>query len=426
MHYPLSRTSRPQTCVRPSLALVVDITATSVNYDHGLAKAFADHPGIVFRTAPYFGDRDAFPESALQRDYLKTAAWLTDRWPAIVRHRPLWKAVQLHGYLTAWRDVLRELRHERTPVLHIQWCKVPPFDLWMMRQVQKRGIHVVYTVHNALPYGDRRESVRQAYRRLYRQADALVVLSRAVGDRVLDRVDDSLAGKIHVIEHGVLESDSPVPVREQARRELKLEPEAEVVLFVGRISAHKGIVDLIDAFAIARRDRPHLRLIVAGDPEDPIDPYRAQIERLGIAASTQLHPRFVSEQFKSTLYAAADVAVMPHRESSQSGMGLEALAVAKPIVATRAGGLAELVDEEVNGYTVPVSDPEALARALTRFFSLPRSAQDAMAAASRALGRNRFAWSTIAERHIALYRRLAERASVTARDSLTPSTIGRL
>jgi glycosyltransferase involved in cell wall biosynthesis len=390
----------------------VDITGTSVNYNHGLSKAFADHGGVVFRTAPYFGDRNAFRESFLQRDFLKTAAWLTGRWPAIVRHRRLWKAVQLHGYLTGWRDVLRELRHERTPVLHLQWCKVPAFDLWMMRQVQKRGIRVVYTVHNALPYGERRESVRRAYSRLYRQADALVVLSRVVGQNVLDRVDDSVAGKIHVIEHGILELDSPVPDRELARAELKLERDAEVVLFIGRISAHKGIGDLIDGFAIARRDRPNLRLIIAGDPEDSIDPYRAQIERLGIAASTQVHPRFVSEQFKSTLYAAADVAVMPHRESSQSGMGLEALAVGKPIVVTRAGGLAELVEEDVNGYTVPVSDSGALARALIRFFALSRSGQEAMAAASRALGRNRFGWSTIAERHVALYRHLAEQASV--------------
>ena len=58
---------------------------------------------------------------------------------------------------------------------------------------------------------------------------------------------------------------------------------------------------------------------------------------------------------------------MPHRESSQSGMGLEALAAGKPIVVTRVGGLVELVDEEVNGYSVPASEPWALARAITRF-----------------------------------------------------------
>ena len=108
MHFQLPRTLRPQACVGPSLALVVDITGTSANYNHCLAKALADHPGIVFRTAPYFGDRNAFRESFLKRDFLKTATWLADRWPAIVRHRRLWKAVQLHGYLSGWREVRRQ------------------------------------------------------------------------------------------------------------------------------------------------------------------------------------------------------------------------------------------------------------------------------------------------------------------------------
>jgi D-inositol-3-phosphate glycosyltransferase len=393
-----------------SLALIVDITGTSVNYNHGLANALAAYPEVVFRTAPYFGDRNAFRESLLRRDFLRTAAWLADRWPGIVHHHRLWKAVQLHGYLSGWRDALRELKRRKVPVLHIQWCKVPVLDAWLMKQAQAQGIRVVYTVHNALPYSDRRELVRRAYRKLYRQADALVVLSRFVGQQLLEWVDDSVADKIHVIEHGLLEPDCPLPEREDARQALKLEADAEVVLFVGRISAYKGIADLIDAFEIARRDRPRLRLLIAGDPEDSFQPYQAQIERLGLSPLTQVHPRFVSEEFKSTLYAAADLAMLPHREASQSGMGLEALAAGKPIVATQVGGLMDLVVEDVNGYGVPVSDPTAMAGALTRFFGQSRQAQAAMAAASRTLGQDRFAWSSIAQRHVALYRRIAAAA----------------
>jgi glycosyltransferase involved in cell wall biosynthesis len=391
MHGQLSPAALAKALESHSLALVVDITGTSVNYNECLAKAFAEYPEIVFRTAPYFGDRNAFSNSFLKRDFLSTATRLADCWPGIRRHPLLWKAVQLQGYLSGWRDVLATIRRNRIPVLHIQWCKVPFLDMWMMRHAQKHGTRIVYTVHNALPYGDRRELVRRAYRKLYRQADALVVLSRFVGQQVLDRVDRSVAHKIHVIEHGILELDCPVPIREAARAELKLERDAEVVLFVGSISAYKGIADLIDAFAIAHRDRPRLRLIIAGDPVVSFEPYQVQIQRLGITGIVQAHPRFVSERFKSTLYAAADVAIMPHREANQSGM-----------------------DEEVNGYSVPVSDPRALARAVTRFFSLPRSAQDAMAAASRALGRERFAWSTIAQKHLALYRQIAEHETLAS------------
>src|SRR5262249_15853430 len=160
-------------------------------------------------------------------------------------------------------------------------------DARLFRRAQERGMHVVYTVHNALPHEVRGESVRRAYQRLYRQADALVVLSKFVGQQVLERVDDSVAGKIHVIEHGMLELACPLPDRQAARAQLKLEPDAEVVLFVGRISAHKGIADLIDAFDIARRDRPKLRLLVAGKAQESFERYQAQIERLGLTGITQ-------------------------------------------------------------------------------------------------------------------------------------------
>jgi glycosyltransferase involved in cell wall biosynthesis len=392
--------------VQRMLAMVVDFTGTAPHYNQGLSKALAGYPQVLFRTSPYFGDRNAFQDSFLRKDLMGTARWLADRWPGVTSHYWLWKAAQLQGYLFGWRDVMKEVNRHRIPVLHVQWCKLPFFDSWMMTRAQRQGVRIVYTVHNALPHNNQKESVRRAYQKLYRQADALVVLSRFVAQQVLERVDDSVGDKIHVIEHGILDLDHPIPDRNDARVELELEPDAEVVMFMGRISAHKGIADLIDAFELARRERPKLRLVIAGEPQDSVELYQAQIQRLGISGIALIYPRFVSEQFKASLYAAADIAVMPHRESSQSGMGLEALAAGKPIVATRAGGLVELVEEEVNGYSVPVKDPVALGRALVRFFDLPHAEQAAMGIASRALGQNRFSWSMIAQRHVDLYQRI--------------------
>jgi glycosyltransferase involved in cell wall biosynthesis len=408
-------TGRDKNAPHGSLAMIVDITGTAPQYDAPLSKALADYPEVVFRASPFFPDPSAYANNALRRDLLGTAAWLADRWPAVVRQRLLWKMVQLHGYLSGWLDVLREIRRKRTPVLHIQWSKLPFLDIWLMRRAQRRGVRIVYTIHNALPHNVRTESARRAYRKLYRQADALVVLSGFVRQQVLAWVDNSVADKIHVIEHGVLELPCPTPNREESRLELNLGPDAEVALFMGGIRAYKGITDLIDAIDIARRDRPKLRLIIAGMPQEPFDPYQDQIQRLALTGIVHAYPRYVSEQFKAALYAAADVAVLPHRDASQSAMGLEALGAGKPIIVTRGGGLVELVDDDVNGYSVPIRDPATMAQALIRFFNLPRSRQEAMAAASRALGRERFAWSLIARKHVDLYRRLAMEESLAHR-----------
>ena len=82
---------------------------------------------------------------------------------------------------------------------------------------------------------------------------------------------------------------------------------------------------------------------------------------------------------------------------------MEALAAGKPIIATRAGGLVELVDDGANGYTVPIKDPEVLAQARCRFFSLSESDRQLMAAASHSLGQERFDWFVIAKKHVSLY-----------------------
>jgi glycosyltransferase involved in cell wall biosynthesis len=401
------------TSQRDSLAVVVDITCSTPHYDAALSKALAPFSEVTFRTSPYFLDRSAFHDSFLRRDLLKTTTQLADRFPSLARRQWLWKALQLQGYVSAWGDILREMRQKGTSILHIQWCKIPFFDIWQMRRAQKQGVRIVYTVHNALPHLDRRRSVRQAYRKLYRQADALVVLSRVVGQQVIDWVDDSVADKIHVIEHGILELSCAMPNREHARSELNLRDDEDVVLFMGAINPYKGITDLIEAVSIARRDRPRLRLIIAGSPQDSFEPYRAQIQRLDLTEMVLAYPEYVSEKFKATLYAAADATVLPHRDASQSAMGLEALAAGKPLIVTQGGGLVELVEEEINGYSVPVRDPVALANALSRFFAQPRSAQEAMAEASRALGRERFAWQTIAKKHMDLYRQLAEEVHPT-------------
>jgi glycosyltransferase involved in cell wall biosynthesis len=401
----------PPGAPKKPLALVVDITGHSPEYDAPLCHALSRYPEVRFRTSRVLThwavDRKTLAASGLQMDFLGGAAWLADRWPGVTERPALWKLLQLQGYLRGWRDISRALGRDRVPVLHLQWCRLPSLDLRLMRRAQARGTRVVYTVHNALPHDADPNSVRHAYAGLYRQADALVVLSRFVGAQVVDHVDASVAKKIHVIEPGVYELGAPLPDRVRARAELGLEPSAEVALFMGGISPYKGVADLIEAAAIARHERPALRVVIAGIPRGPMESYVEQIRRLELEGTVRFNPRFVSQEGKAALYAAADVAVLPHRLPSQSGMGLEALGAGRPIIATRAGGLAELVAEGQNGYTVPAGDPGCLAGALARFFALPPSQRTVMADASRALGRERFAWTRAAEGHLALYRRLA-------------------
>jgi len=73
--------------------------------------------------------------------------------------------------------------------------------------------------------------------------------------------------------------------------------------------------------------------------------------------------RFIPDAEVATYFAAADVVLAPYRIEAQSGVALTSLHFARPVIASRAGGLPEIVRDGVNGYLVPVDDADALAHA---------------------------------------------------------------
>ncbi len=391
------------------LALMVDLTSNSPAYTRELSSALSASGRVSCRASLFLPDPEWYADRGPRVDLMRWATGLAVRWPVLRQRGLFWKPIRVLGYVTAWLQVLGELLRRRIRVVHVQWCMVPLLDIVVFALLRLLGRRIVYTVHNALPHGDRSSWSKWKYRQLYRLADALVVLSNGVGRDVQEWVLPSAGAKLHMIVHGLLPPKTPSPTREAARRKLGLDESAKVVLFFGGISAYKGIGDLIEAFALAAHDRPAMRLYIAGMPSEPFEPYERRMAELGVADRVRSYPTFVSEAFKVTLYAAADIAVLPHRDPSQSAMGLEALALGKPLIATRAGGLVDLVDEGRTGYLVPVQGPPAMAAALRAFFARPRDAQREMAEASRRLGRERFGWDGIARAHLALYESLAAR-----------------
>jgi glycosyltransferase involved in cell wall biosynthesis len=416
---------RPPDPSAPSLAAMVDITSSTPLYTEALARSMKYDLEVTCRARPYFRDLHVYDESGLRDDLMMRIVRWGEKYPGLKNKTLLWDGLQFVGYVVSWMEVIRELVSRRTPVLHTQWCMVPLFDFWMLLLLRVLSIRIVYTVHDALPHGDRSWLSKFKYRQLYRLAHALVVLSKQVGQDVQDWVIPHVAGKIHHIEHGLLYPKVPVPSREEARELLGIGAAEEMLLFFGGIEAYKGIADMIDAFAMACRKRPEIVLYVAGSPWEPWDPYQQQIDRLGIGERVKAYPRFVSDEHKVALYAAADVSMLPHRDPSQSAMGLEALALGKPMIATRAGGLPDLVEHGKTGYLVPIRDPQAMAEAMLAFFKQTRKQQRAMAGASRQLGLDRFDWRIIGRKHIDLYRSLVSAFGAGTASARTPRRRGR-
>lgn len=185
------------------------------------------------------------------------------------------------------------------------------------------------------------------------------------------------------------------------------------VLFVGRLTAHKGVDRLIEALPEGAT------LTVAGseghDPRPPENGYPRYLRQLAAGKDVRfLGP--VADADLPALYRRAQVCVLPSVERTCYGkpvavselLGLvllEAMASATPVVASRLGGLPEVVTDGVTGLLVPPGDVPALREALAYLLADDRRARQ-LGEAGRAAVEERFTWPLVAERCLATYQRL--------------------
>jgi glycosyltransferase involved in cell wall biosynthesis len=167
---------------------------------------------------------------------------------------------------------------------------------------------------------------------------------------------------------------------EDYRREFRIPPRAPVIGNVAALSDHKGQRFLVAAAPQVLQRHPEARFLIVGEGELR-EALRRQVTSLHLEGRVFL-PGFRTDV--PSLLRFMDVYCMP---SHQEGLGtsvLDAMASGTPVVAARAGGIPEMIDDGVHGTLVPPKDPEALAQALNLALDDPEKARSmAMAAKER-------------------------------------------
>jgi glycosyltransferase involved in cell wall biosynthesis len=195
-----------------------------------------------------------------------------------------------------------------------------------------------------------------------RMTDLVVANSHAVEADTIAR-EHPAPGHLRVIYNGV----EPVPSlspeeREARRREWGVGPDDVLVAAVANYREVKGLDVLVDAFAAAAASAPALRLILIG--EGPMRPsLEAQVRSLGLEDRIRLHG---AEADPRPLFTAFDIAAHSSLSEGLPNALLEASSAGLPMVATAAGGAAEIVIDGVTGLQVPVGDRAAMAAAIAR------------------------------------------------------------
>ena len=190
------------------------------------------------------------------------------------------------------------------------------------------------------------------------RAARVVTVSRSLADKAIslgarpDRVD--------VVPNGV--DDSIFRVREpaEARRELGIPVDGRMILFCGRIERAKGAFELAEAFTRLVETEKDLSLVMLGDGAA-----RGDLENATRSLGDRV--RFVGARPLAEVpvwMAASTLVTLPSWAEGLPNVVREALACGRPVVATRVGGIPELVTSDALGRLVPAKDPAALAKAL--------------------------------------------------------------
>jgi len=243
-----------------------------------------------------------------------------------------------------------------------------------------------------------------AERALAKRTDALLAVSPQVRDDLLG-MGIGTPAQWHVIPVGI-ELDDLVrdrPSRDAARRHLNLPLDAPIVGCVGRLVPIKDHGTFLDAAVRLLRDRPDVTFAIAGDGE--------LREGLKQRARQLLGDRVVFlgwvEDLRS-LYAAFDVVALTSRLEGTPVSLIEAAAAGKPVVATRVGGVREVVRDGETGLLVSPEDPVSVAASLLALLDDPQGARR-MGAEGTAWVTGRFSARRLAQDLAALYAELLDR-----------------
>lgn len=242
-------------------------------------------------------------------------------------------------------------------------------------------------------------------------ADAVIAVSSGMKDAILRAYPRIEPDKVHVVLNGI-DTNNWYPGQATILEELGVDPAKPVVSFVGRITRQKGVPHLLKA---AQQFDEDVQLILcAGAPDTPeiaaetqglVEKLRAQ--RDGIFwVQDMLPPEKIRE-----VYASSDVFVCPSIYEPLGIVNLEAMACETAVVASRVGGIPEVVVDGETGTLVDYDehDPEAfehaLAEAVNALAGDPETAKR-MGAAGLARARDTFSWSTIAQETVDVYKKL--------------------
>lgn len=311
--------------------------------------------------------------------------------------------------------IYRAVQDRRAEILHLHW--ITPYlkgETWLMRLVysckllldlwliHRRGIKIVWTVHNHLAHNCQFPRLELLLRQqLANLADQIIVHNHSSMNylyRSWNLDQEKYRAKFTIIPHGHYRHlYQPAVEQAVARKQLNLPGDGYIYLNLGMIRPYKGIENLLQVWQLNQNIFPNHNLLIVGKPLEEV--YGAKISALVEQNSKVIfRPDYIPSEQMHLYFSAADVVVLPFKSILTSGSLILAMSFKKPIIAPRQGGIPETL-LSADSLLYDSSDREGLLN------SLKSSTQIDLEQLSHQVGRasDRLDWDKIAEATAKLY-----------------------
>lgn len=299
-------------------------------------------------------------------------------------------------------------------IWHIQWeNKFRFLDRLVLPLLYRvAGKKIVFTAHNV--DADARAGRSSWYNRatlsfMYRRMDRIIAHTNSIKLELMESFNVP-GEKIAHIMHGINSKPSThAQTRESARQVLQIPACRKVLLIFGAIDRYKGTDIMIEALDLLRRDHPDIFLVIAGNSTKKAQ-YLRELNELvgskGLKNNVRIEARWIEDDEVDTFFLAADCVVLPYRKIFQSGVPFMAYRFGLPVIASRVGGLPEVVVEGETGLTCE-PDAASLALAISDYFRSDLfSSLEETKERIKNWANNTFSWHRIGRETYQLYQEL--------------------
>jgi D-inositol-3-phosphate glycosyltransferase len=282
-------------------------------------------------------------------------------------------------------------------VVHFQFFRrrrVESVFFWLLR---KSGINLVHTVHDVIPLDE--SKVDQIFNKIvYRSSKSLIVHSEPnLNTLASTKVSRE---KIYIVPHGNFDVfiKNGALQKDEARRNLNLQNEDDLLLFFGFIKKYKGLDLLLDAFESAYEKNKKLKLLIAGavDSNELLNHYNEKINLMNSKKNVIFHSDFIPQEKVAEYFTASDLVVLPYKQISHSGVMHLAYSFGRPLIVTDTGDFAYTVRTDNSGFVVGNYSSDNLAEIILNAFS-DKERLEEMGKNILQLNSSKYSWLNVAE-----------------------------